>query len=272
MRVTGRYTGSVKDASGQQISKLIDMTVGMYFGTDRLACLDHYNFLDPEYDEASERNLVVAALRDNPLDIISLILGYGEDNEALHTSSCSELQRLAAEGSDTNRVLASWRLEVGMYDKPSVGSVTDCALSDEMIESLKILYARHANVGDFEELTRWADGRNYVSDGSCLYWALRHCRGISRVSLRSLLSLMSIPERAFGNYKESESRVDLLLEAFTTKEASRLSEIMLLCDCRDVSDEELPSEGCVAWCSRVPMRLDPYIVAEWRLRNRIWLA
>ena len=272
MRVTGLYTGSVKDVSGQQLSKLIDMTVEMYFGSDRLACLDHYDFLAQEYHEASRTNQVVAALRGYPADIMARLLRQGGDNEALFTSDRAELAALAASGSETNKVLARWRLDLGMYDKAAASSVTDYVLSDEMLESLKLLYAEHAHVGDFTELKMWADGRNYVSDGSCLYWALHHCSGNHEVGLRSLLSLMAVPERALGNYRESENRVDLLLEAFTTSDATRLSEIMLMCDCRDVIEEDLPSEGCIAWCSRVPMRLDPYIVAEWRLRGRIWLS
>lgn len=281
MRLTGNDHSKASEATWQQGSDLIGRVISYYFGSGWDARLEHFDFSASEYDAAASENWVVSALRDaggtiSYENVARLVSEHGKSEASIACNDKSSLESLRTQGSPADTIIASWRLEMCLYEMSDIGGEGMWEVSTKDISVLIDMYCMYAGVQSFEELNEWGSGRNYISDGSCLYWAIKRYMDESNVAgattAAAFAANMRIPGHSLGNYSASEVRIDLLREATTTRDATRLSDIMLECGGPvDGEDNESQHTGCVAWLGRMPMRLDPYIIAEWRLRTCLGL-
>lgn len=282
MRLTGKDHSKVSEATWQQGSNLIGKVISFYFGDGWDARMEHFDFNSSEYDAAASENWVVSALRDAgdalPYEkVAGWLAEQGKAEPSITSTDRKSLELLSMQGSPADRIIASWRLEMCLYEMDELSEEEKWVVPTKDLSVLIDMYCRYAGVQYFKELDEWGSGRNYISDGSCLYWALKRCRksarGLEAMASADLVDSMYLPDSSLGNYSASEVGRDLLREAMTTKDATKLSDIMLECfKPLDGEDPESQRSGCVAWLGRLPMRLDPYIIAEWRLRTGLGLA
>lgn len=192
----------------------------------------------------------------------------------------AEVAKVAWDDSIHNeiRLMALWRLETDLnLDPPALPaseehwSKGDVTVNQSNMDSLRNLYESLSGCA----LEPWRAGSpNYLGCGSPLFQGLTKLPSGTGVDLVTFADSCRVaPKDRVGAYGNTDSGLVNMLEAFTTKDAGRLTEL-LLTDWADRS-HYAPTGGMLdthdmhTFTKFHPMEPDAAIVARWRLENGI---